>query len=226
LEFLDGSKLVRWSRLLTFGNVMDIDYLTDDVTVRLCPLDMDKLRQCPTPLYIGVMDAVTGESRYLNSHTDDLISAFRATCALPGFYRPHVHYNGRRYIDGGVSDPVPIRKALELGATELTVVLTSSIESRTEKRWQPPGWLRFMSSAPAVRKALADRHLRYRDVAELLSNPGPDIRIDVVRPSRPLPVGRATRDRRKLEQACDLGYEDGKKFIARTQELENSRTQV
>ncbi len=34
LDFLDGKKLVRFSRLLTGGNVMDIDYFTDDVTLR------------------------------------------------------------------------------------------------------------------------------------------------------------------------------------------------
>ena len=222
LEFLDGSKLIRWSRLFTGGNVMDIDYLTDDVTVRLCPLDLDKLRRCPIPLHIGVMDAITGESRYLNSHSDDLMTAFRATCALPGFFRRDVFWDGHRYIDGGVSDPVPVRKAIELGANELIVVLTSAIEKRTVKRWHPPGWLRFMSPDPSVRKALADRHLRYRDVADLLSDPGPGIRIHVVRPSRPLPVGRATRNRRKLELGCEMGYEEGKQFIARIQEFKKS----
>ncbi len=62
LDYLDGGKLVRWSRLFTGGDVMDIDYLIDDVTVKLCPLDLEGLRSCPTPLYIGVMDAQSGQA--------------------------------------------------------------------------------------------------------------------------------------------------------------------
>ncbi len=215
LEFIDGSKFIHWSRLLTGGNVMDIDYLMDDVTVRSCPLDLDKLRGHPTPLHIGVMDADSGESRYLNSHRDDLLTALKASCALPSFYRKTVTYEGRRYLDGGVSDPVPIQKALDLGARELVVVLTSAIEKRTKEPRRIPGLTRLLSSDPAVRRALESRHLRYREAAELLASPGPGIRVHVIRPSQPLAASRATRDRAKLERACDQGYEDGMSFLRR-----------
>lgn len=214
LDFLDGGKLVRWNRLLFGGNIMDIDYLIDDVTVKLCPLDMERLRKSPIPLYIGVMDADTGDTRYLNSREDDLVTALRATCALPTFYKRPVSYQGRRYIDGGVSDPVPVQKAIELGAKELVVVLTSSVEARTRKRRHLPGILRLLSSDPAVRNVLEERHLRYRKVSELLDSPPQGVEIRVLRPSRPLGVSRATRDRRKLKKACDLGYEDGRRFLA------------
>jgi predicted patatin/cPLA2 family phospholipase len=213
LEFLDGSKLVRWDRLFTGGNIMDIDYLIDDVTLRLCPLDLERLRRNPVALHIGVMDAETGETRYLVSHEDDLVTALRATCALPSFYRRPVSYQSRRYVDGGVSDPVPVGKAIELGAKDVVVVLTSSIESRRRKPWRFPGLHRLLFSDRAVRKALENRYVRYREAAELLTSPPPGVRIRVVRPSRPLGVGRTTRDRRKLEQACDLGYEDGRAFL-------------
>jgi predicted patatin/cPLA2 family phospholipase len=213
LDFLDGGKLVRWSRLLTGGSIMDIDYLIDDVTIELCPLDMEKLKKSPVPLYIGVMDAENGDTRYLISHEDDLITALRATCALPAFYKGTVVYQGRRYLDGGVSDPVPVRKAIGLGAKELVVVLTSSIEARMRKKRHLPGVLRWMSPNPAVRRALEGRHLRYREASDVLTSPPRGVTVHVVRPSRPLDVNRTTRGRRKLESACNLGYEDGRKFL-------------
>lgn len=214
LDFLDGGKLVRWSRLFVGGNVMDIDYLIDEVTVRLCPLDLERLKKNPIPLYIGVMDADTGDTKYLMSHEDDLITGLRATCALPTFYRRPVSYQGRRYIDGGVSDPVPVQKAIELGAQELVVVLTSPVEARKRRSRHLPGMLRLLSSDPAVRNALEKRYLRYRKVSDLIDSPPRGVTIRVLRPSRPLGVSRATRDRRKLEKACDLGYEDGRRFVS------------
>jgi predicted patatin/cPLA2 family phospholipase len=213
LEYLDGDKLVRFRRLLTRESVMDIDYLASEVTLRLCPLDIETLRRSATCLYIGVTDAETGECRYLKSHEDDLVTAIRATCSLPFFCRNEVPYQGRFYVDGGVSDPVPIQKAIELGATEVTVVLTSPIERRGRK--SPLSFLeRFSSPSPAVRRSLRERHLRYRDAARLLASPPDGVRISVVRPSRPLPVQRTTTRRELLEEACDLGYRDAALFLS------------
>jgi len=213
LELLDGKKLVRFSRLFTGGNIMDIDYLTDEVTLRLCPLDLNALRTTETRLHIAVTDWKTGEARYLNNHEDDLLTAFRATCALPFFYRGEVRYQGRRLVDGGVADPVPVARAIELGSTEIVVVLTSPIETRGEKK-RFPGML---SSSPAVRRALKERYLRYREAANVIASPPSGATIRVVRPSRPLSVKRTTTDRDLLEQGCDLGKRDGEAFVTRYQ---------
>ncbi len=214
LDFLDGDKLVRFRRLFSGGSVMDIDYLAYDVTLRLCPLDLDALRRSETRLYIGVTDCETGASRYLTNHEDDLITAIRATCSLPFFSRSEVPYQGRRYVDGGVSDPVPVGKAIEVGAKDVVLVLTSSIESRGDKRSRASVLDRFFSSSPAIRRSLGERHHRYRDAARLLESPPSGVRISVIRPSRPLPVTRTTTRRSLLEQGCDLGYEDGRAFLA------------
>ncbi len=214
LDFLDGDKLVRFRRLLTGGSVMDIDYLALDVTLRLCPLDLDALRRSPVPLYIGVTDCETGETRYLTNHENDLVTAIRATCSLPFFSRKEVPYQGRVYVDGGVSDPVPVEKAIELGATEVVLVLTSSIERRGRKRSALAVFDRFFSSSPAIRKSLAERHLRYRAAARLLESPPEGVRIDVLRPSRSLPVRRTTTRRSLLEEACDLGLHDGRVYVS------------
>ena len=213
LDFLDGDKLVRFRRLLTGGSVMDIDYLALEVTLRLCPLDLDALRGSKTPLYIGVTDCDTGESRYLTNHEDDLVTAIRATCSLPFFSRKEVPYQGRLYVDGGVSDPVPVEKAIELGATEVVLVLTSPIERRGRKRSPLAVFDRLFSPSPAIRRSLAERHLRYRYAARLLESPPRGVRIDVVRPSRSLPVRRTTTRRSLLEEACDLGLQDGRAFV-------------
>jgi predicted patatin/cPLA2 family phospholipase len=212
LDFLDGDKLVRFRRLLVGGDIMDIDYLTDEVTVSLCPLDLEAIRRNPSTLHIAVTDWETGEVRYLDSHHDDLLTAFRATCALPFFYRGEVFYQGRRYVDGGVGDPVGIAKAIELGAREVVVVLTSSIEARGRRKWRFPGSIRLFSRSPAIRRALLDRYKRYREAAALIATPPKGVDIHVVRPSRPLPVKRTTTDRAHLEQGLDLGYEDGKNW--------------
>jgi len=213
LNYLDGGKFVRFHRLLTGGDVMDVDYLTDEITTTLCPLDLDALRTTTRRLEIGVTDYQTGALRFLNNHDDDLLTAFRATCALPLFYRGQVFYQGRRYIDGGVSEPVPVERAIALGGKTIVSVLTSPIEERAVKRKRVPGALRLFSSSAAVRRALQDRYRRYRRVSELMRTPPPGVSLHVIRPSRPLRVGRTTTDRSRLEGACELGLADGRRFV-------------
>lgn len=222
LDLLDGSKLVRYRRLFTGGNVMDIDYLTDDVTVRLCPMDLRALRASETKLHIAVTDWKTGEARYLNNHDDDLLTAFRATCALPLFYRGEVWYQGRRLVDGGVADPVPVARAVALGARDIVVVLTSSIEVRGVKKRFP----RMISSSRAVRRALRERYRKYRDAATIIAAPPDGVSIRVVRASSALPVKRTTTDRNLLEQGCDLGKRDGAAFVAAAHRRRGARTDV
>jgi len=209
LDYLSGNRFIRWHRLITGGNVMDIDYLTDEVHKRLCPLDLEALRKSPVPLHIGVTDAETGHTRYLNNHSDDLLTSLRATCALPFYYRRSVFYQGRRYLDGGLSDPVPLARAIALGAKDIVVILTSPIEKRGVKA----GRGLLLSVSPGVRAVLAERHLRYREAAQFLAAPPPGVRIRAVRPSHPLGLGRATRDRNRLEAGCDLGLADGRTFL-------------
>ncbi|MGH9318519.1 MAG: patatin-like phospholipase family protein, partial [Vicinamibacteria bacterium] len=163
LDFLDGDKLFRFRRFVTGDSMMDLDYLMFEVTLRLCPLDLGAVQRSKTTLYIGVTDCETGETRYLTNHEDDLLTALRATCSLPLFCRSEIEYQGRRYVDGGVSDPVPIEKAVSQGATEIVLVLTSPIERRGQKRSVISVLDRFFSSSPAIRSSLGKRHLRYRD---------------------------------------------------------------
>lgn len=215
LDFLDGSKLVRFRRLLTGGDVMDIDYLVDDVTLKLCPLDLSAVRASQSRLHIGVTDWESGEPRYLNNREDDLLTAIRATCALPFFYRREVLYQGRRYVDGGVSDPVPIQRALDLGAREVVVVLTSAIRARGSKRRALLGFGRHDSLSEAIRRGLRDRYLRYREASRTVDRPPDGVTVHVVQPSRPLPVSRTTTARARLEEGCNLGRTDGRSFVAR-----------
>jgi hypothetical protein len=62
----------------------------------------------------------------------------------------------------------------------------------------------MLSSGPGVRKALEERHQRYREAAALLATPPGDTRVSVVRPSRPLGVGRTTQT-----VASSFGYREG-----------------
>lgn len=80
--------------------------------------------QLPTPLNVGAVDLTRGQltwfgvgpGRMRSSRGDvSLVDAILASSALPTFYPP-VRIGDTYYVDGGVLDTFPIRRAAELGA--------------------------------------------------------------------------------------------------------------
>jgi NTE family protein len=73
-----------------------------------------------TPLSIVTTDLETGETIVLTE--GDLIEAILASTALPGLFPP-IAWRGRRLVDGGLSNNVPIDLAIERGADRVIGML-------------------------------------------------------------------------------------------------------
>jgi NTE family protein len=72
------------------------------------------------PLTIVTTDLESGETTVLTE--GDLIDAILASTALPGLFPP-IAWGGRRLVDGGLSNNVPIDLAVEKGATRVIGML-------------------------------------------------------------------------------------------------------
>jgi predicted patatin/cPLA2 family phospholipase len=107
-----------------------------------------------------------------------------------------------------VSDPIPIRRALQDGATDITVVLThdASFRLRPTPRWL--GKLAFPKFPQVALAWTARQHLVYNASLDLLKHPPPGVLLQVFRPLRPLPVGPFTVTQKRIDAALASGHED------------------
>jgi len=210
-NYLTSKKFVNFLRTPTFKNVVDIDFLIDEVCVKLVPLDLPKIKSSPTKFYISATDFETGDLVYFNNHDHDLLEALRASCAMPYFYRNKALYEGRRYMDGGMTASVPIEKALEEGASRIIVVGTRPKGYRKKPAPLPPWFHRiFYPKSPALGHLFKKRASLYNKSMDLIENPPQGITITYIAPHTDLPVSRTTKDRVKVKQAVHMGYEDGR----------------
>ena len=73
-------------------------------------------------LYITAVDRHTGELRVFGKdRSDSILDAIMPSSALPIVFAPW-QYKGRQYVDGGVVSDLPMRVAVEVGATELYAI--------------------------------------------------------------------------------------------------------
>ena len=99
-------------------------------------LDLDKVAHSKRKLRVGAVDLATGRLHYWNEKDRDLKQGVLASSAFPVMFEP-VYKGDAVYTDGGVREVAPLRKAIEMGATEI-VVITPDPENPapdTRSRW-------------------------------------------------------------------------------------------
>jgi predicted patatin/cPLA2 family phospholipase len=138
---------------------------------------------------------------------------FRATAALPGLYNRKVPIDGRRYIDGGVADIVPLEEALA-SASEAVVLLTRGANHRMSERGAIFRTLvRALSHGQShrVREKICSTDTNYNAAMDMLAGERQQFprRTWTLRPSNlDRLVNRTTNNFARLRDCAELGRSD------------------
>lgn len=190
-------------RALRGGAVVDTDHLVDHVYEQVTPMAFEAILASDIEYHPLATDAGSGESVDLAALIHDRASlkdAIRATTRIPILGGGPVEIAGRRFIDAGVTENVPIRTALAQGATHVLALRTqppkldpappSALEQRAVQSW-------LVRHAPGAVTAWLSRHERLREEEHLLAH---DPRVTQIAPPRGVPgisvVGRTPETQR------------------------------
>lgn len=196
---------------LKTGNLFGLHYIYADLTnsTGKDPLDFPALLANPTEYWMVVTDAATGTPVYFPKsalHQDDY-RCIMASCALPAACKP-IEIDGGLYYDGGVSDAIPVQRALTDGCDKVVAIL-SKPRGFVKK---PEGMRLFYSTMcrryPNTVKALNERHLMYAKSQKRLYDLEKDGKAFIFAPSAPPKMSTYTMDRAVEQQLYDLGLQD------------------
>jgi predicted patatin/cPLA2 family phospholipase len=172
-EIMRGTIDVR--RALRRQPVVDTRFLVHTVYTSLMPMGFEEILASPVEFHPLATDAESGRSVDLRPTIRDqasLQAALRASTAMPVLAGEPVDIGGRRFVDAGVSEAVPVRTALADGATHIVALRTrrtdetSSMPGRAERmvlsRWfarRAPGasapWLERVAMRAEEERLLA-----------------------------------------------------------------------
>jgi predicted patatin/cPLA2 family phospholipase len=118
------------------------------------------------------------------------------------------YVDGKPYADGGVADPIPLRRAIQDGATDITVVLTHNPAFRLKPvaRWL--GKVAYPEFPAVARVWTARQNVNYNAALDLMKQPPAGVRIHVFRPLKPLPVGSFSVEPKQIAAALTLGHDE------------------
>ncbi|TVP54211.1 MAG: patatin family protein [Halomonadaceae bacterium] len=197
-------EFMRFGNFLKGGHWLDLDWLWE-ITIREIRLDLETFGRQGLPLHVVTTAVADGGPRYITATPDNLEELLKASCSVPLLYRDYPVINGEAMTDGGVADSIPVIKAYEMGARDITVIL-SHPNGYCKGRSKAP-WLirRLLKDQPALAAAISQRTENYNRSMDFIRNPPADCRIHPIAPPPHFAVGRLTRDSKKLHAGYEMG---------------------
>lgn len=212
LNYLKDKNYCSIRSLLLTGDLFNVTMCYDMIPNKLEPYDYKTAAKYEGNAYAVVTNISTGEAEYMpmrEMHRDTL--AVRASASLPLVSR-NVKIGDAYYLDGGMADPVPIRKAIADGNQKNVVILTKEVGYiRKPASKASANMIRLQyTKYPKLYELIVNRHTRYNETLRFLDEEEKAGRAFVIRPKKANDIGRIEKDRQKLEALYELGYQDAK----------------
>ncbi len=197
--------------LLKTGDLYNAEFCYHTLPDELDVFDRVAFRNNPMEFYIGATNVETGEIEYhlcTDGGVEDILW-MRASASMPAVSRP-VEIGGKKYLDGGIVDPVPYRVMEEAGYDRNVIILT-----------QPAGYLKKKSRGehimnlatrkyPRIAEAMTQRHVIYNTQMEEIREREESGSVFVIRPPEPLMISRTEGDPKELERVYRIGLKEAR----------------
>lgn len=203
--------------LVTQGSIFDRKLLYEDFPKKLVPFDWETYTKSGAEFEVVTTNCLTGRAEYLSEYKNPqrLNDIIMASSALP-FVSSVVEVDGVPMLDGGIIDSIPIMRSVEKGHDFNIVITTRNFGYRSKGRDIKLPSLIY-DDYPRLRVALSHRVEAYNEQLDLLERMERWGDVVVIRPERPMEVGRVTRDTDKLERLYEEGFRLGEAFVLKVE---------
>lgn len=200
--------------LLKSGNIYNTDFCYGEVPLSLDKFDFDAYLKNPAEFYVVCTDVESGRPVY-HKYTGAEDSGFdwvRASASMP-LVSQIVNIDGKKLLDGGISDSIPVKYFESIGYNKNVAVLTQTKEYRKGKNRMMPLIRRRYKMYPKLIEVAENRFLMYNAQKEYVSKREAEGELFVIRPDEPIPVGRVEKNPKKLKLAYDIGRSTANKKL-------------
>jgi predicted patatin/cPLA2 family phospholipase len=197
-----------------------MDFIFDELPNRLVPFDYEAFKQSEEKFVIVVTDCKTGQPVYLTREDyedKDLSNVLRASASLP-FMAPMVLLKDMHLMDGGIADPIPVKKAVTDGISKGVVVLTQNHGYRKTKPRLTWVTKKVYPEYTGLDESLKARYIKYNETLDYIEEEEKKGNLFVLRPLEKMKVKRVERDPKKLAVLYEQGRKDAAEQLANLQE--------
>ncbi|WP_045398150.1 alpha/beta fold hydrolase [Vibrio campbellii] len=204
------------TKYLLNGEGLDLDFLVDNAEIDI-PLNWEKGSDL---LKTKQVVAVATHARNLTTECFDVTvdnwkDVLRASCAIPALHKKPVVFDGARWLDGGVSAPIPVEEAYRRGYKHIVVVRTMPTDFDEHHPLIEAILKHAPSKAMSELSAILLKHEEtYRQTQRFLANPPDDVNIYEISPARNLKSSVVESTKKQLDADYLHGARLGRLFVA------------
>ncbi|ENQ3077553.1 patatin family protein [Bacillus cereus] len=215
IEYVTHPRYLSYKNFWKKRQLFDMDFIFREIPMQHVPFDFETYFNTEQQFFVGTTDCETGQPVYFEKgrSQEEALTVLQASSSLP-FVAPVVEFDGRRLLDGGISDPIPVRKAQEDGYRKSVVILTRN--KGYAKKKSKFGWIagKAYKKYPKLVDAMLTRYEVYNETLNYIENEEAAGNIFVIRPTKQLQVDRMEKNPDKLQRLYDQGYKDAERQFA------------
>lgn len=219
--YANDRRYMGWQNLANLKNrsYFGLKFAYETIPNELLPFDYDAFEAYPGTADAVVTNLNTGEAEYLPvPRRDEHNLLLQATCAIPLMF-PVIHIDGQPYLDGGCSDAIPWRHALDLGCDRVVVLLTRERDYCKKSGRADRAIARAFKHYPRFQEAMRTRPERYNACREELFALEREGKILVIAPEDTLGCSRTEKNLDTIRALWQEGYFAGRREIERVREF-------
>ena len=206
-KYRNDKRYLSYRNFFKCKSIFGLDFTFNEIPNKLVPFDMDTYQKYSGKILVGVTNAKTGKTEYIDGKKlDKKTTLLRATCAIPLFF-PTIKINDVPYYDGGICDPIPIKKAIADGNDKHLIILT-----------RPKGYKKEFSKKnvyaskilckkyPKLKEPFLTRHNNYNETVKFCEELERQGKAIIIRPTKEGAIESLEKDVNKLKAGYELGY--------------------
>ena len=207
--------------LVQTGDLFGAEFAYHTVPDSLDLFDCNAFDENPLDFWVVCTDVESGEAVYKQlPHADyEAYEWIRASASMPLCSRV-VELEGRKLLDGGVADSIPLRFMEDQGYARSVVILTQPADYvKRRNRFLPLMRLSGLRKYPKFIEAVAHRHEMYNEQLEYVRQREKEGSVLVFRPPFSLPIGHISHDPEEMQKTYAIGRAQARDRIAELQEF-------
>ena len=216
LDYVFRKEYMSLKNWFTKNNYTDTSYLYDTIwgSKGEDPLDFQAMMANPAKFFVAACDACSGALLWFDksSFAQDCYDVFKAACALP-IINSVVQMGNRLLYDGGMVDPVPVKKAFEEGCDKVVVILTRPTNVPRGQGIDQIAARLVEKHYPAAAERIRTRCERYNEGVAYAMEMQDRGRALVLAPDNIDGLSTLTRDKGKLEVLYQKGIQDAQRIF-------------
>ena len=214
MRFIHDPRYMGWRSWVSTGDWVSAEFSYHTLPDQLDRFDWEAWSCNPMAFQLVCTDVDSGKAVYKHvvEPGRESLEWLRASASMPVAARP-VCIGGRRLLDGGISDSIPLQYFQSLGYRRCVVILTQPIGFRKKRTRLMPLLRMAIPRYPAILEAMNVRHEMYNRELDYLAREQAAGRALVICPPSTIAIGRLEQNARKMQHVYDQGRKAGEAHL-------------